>query len=171
MLVNAMRSRLPERGFTLIELLVTMAIAVILLGIAVPSFVSFINSQRLRGASYDLVSDLLASRSEAIRRNGTVTITPVALDSSAWKNGWTATAGAAATTVATRTGLPDAILFAVTDADGAALNTLTLGGDGRISGASTPVQIQIKNNALTQSSWSCVRLDATGRASAKKGQC
>ena len=166
-----MRKRSTARGFTLIELMVTITIAVILVGIGVPSFVTLVNSTRLRSASYDLVSDLLTSRSEAIRRNGAVTITPVASSSSGWKNGWTATAGAASTTVTTRAGLPDALLFVVTDGNGATLDTLTLSGDGRISGASVPVQIQVKNSALAQAKWSCVRLDATGRASAKKGLC
>jgi hypothetical protein len=73
--------------------------------------------------------------------------------------------------VADRSGLPDALVFAVTDADGAALGTITLGADGRVSGAPTPVQIQVQNSAVAQASWSCIRLDATGRASAKKGQC
>lgn len=164
---------MPSRrhGFTLIELLVTITIAVILLGIAAPSFVTLVNSQRLRAASYDLVSDLLISRSEAIRRNATVTITPSSSSSSGWKNGWAATAAAGVDKVADRSGLPDALLFAVTDANGNALGTLALGADGRVSGAATPVQIQVKNSAVDTSKWSCIRLDATGRASAKKGQC
>jgi type IV fimbrial biogenesis protein FimT len=165
-----MRSRLPTRGFTLIELMVTVAIAVILLGLAAPAFERMINSMRLRSASYDLVSDLLTSRSEAIRRNGAVTITPVSSSSSGWTSGWAATAGVA-DKVADRAGLPDALLLVVTDADGSALNTIALGADGRVSGASTPVQIEVQHTGVAQSSWSCIRLDATGRAAAKKGQC
>lgn len=56
-------------GFTLIELLVVVAVAVVLLTLAVPSFTDFIRMQRLKGVHAELLSDLQFARSEAVARN------------------------------------------------------------------------------------------------------
>jgi len=62
------------RGFTLIELLVTLSIAAILLGVAVPNFVTFIQNNRLATQANDLVTMLNYARSEAVKRNQTITV-------------------------------------------------------------------------------------------------
>ncbi len=63
-------------GFTLLELMVVVAVAAVLAAIAAPSFSTFIDNQRLRNASFDIVSDLSLARSEALTRQTTVVITP-----------------------------------------------------------------------------------------------
>jgi prepilin-type N-terminal cleavage/methylation domain-containing protein len=55
------------RGFTLIELIVVMAVAAILLGIAMPSFRSFVQNSRLATQANSLVYSLNLARSEAIK--------------------------------------------------------------------------------------------------------
>ncbi|WP_348675110.1 GspH/FimT family pseudopilin [uncultured Abyssibacter sp.] len=60
------------RGFTLIELLVAVAVASILLAVALPSFQSLIASNRSASDANALLSILMLTRSEAIKRNTTV---------------------------------------------------------------------------------------------------
>ena len=57
------------RGFTLIELMITLAVAVILLVIAVPSFRTMTISNRLTTTANDVVAALNTARMEAIKRN------------------------------------------------------------------------------------------------------
>lgn len=77
----------PKRaaGFTLVELLVALTIGGILATLALPSMKNFVLSQRTKTASFDVFATLTFARSEAIKRNGNVTITP----SGGWQNGWT----------------------------------------------------------------------------------
>ena len=80
-------------GITVLELMVTLAIAAILLGIAVPSYESFINRQRMKAAVAGLHNDLLAARSQAVYRNAVVVACPGDPQSgctgrSEWSGGW-----------------------------------------------------------------------------------
>ena len=55
-----------HKGFTLVEALIVMSIMAVLLSAALPSMSDFTREQRIRAASFDLVSDLMFARSEAI---------------------------------------------------------------------------------------------------------
>ena len=61
--------RLDERGFTLVELLITLAVAVVLIMAAVPSFRQLTLSNRLTTTANDLVASINTARMEAIKRN------------------------------------------------------------------------------------------------------
>jgi type IV fimbrial biogenesis protein FimT len=78
---NATRSG----GFTLIELLVVITISAILASVAYPSFTGLIGTMRTKKAGTDLYAALLRARSEALKRNASVTLSPVG---GAWTNGW-----------------------------------------------------------------------------------
>jgi prepilin-type N-terminal cleavage/methylation domain-containing protein len=68
-----MRNKEPDnKGFTILEMVVAIAIAAILAGFALPSFVSWQNSSRLRGAAVNLVGDLEMAKIRAIRENSQV---------------------------------------------------------------------------------------------------
>ena len=87
----------PERGVTLIELLVTLSVALILLGVAVPSFQSVIRINRIATLTNELTSSLQLARSEAVTRGTRVTVckssdplstTPSCETTADWQNGW-----------------------------------------------------------------------------------
>ncbi len=62
-----MRSQIS--GFTLLELMVTIVVLVVLLGIGVPSYMSFREDRILAGVAQTLYGDISYARSEAIKRH------------------------------------------------------------------------------------------------------
>lgn len=81
--------RFRQRGFTLHELVITVAMLAVILGLAVPTFDTFIANQRVRTATFDFTSALLLARSEATKRNTDVVVTALG---AGWQDGWTVTA-------------------------------------------------------------------------------
>ena len=73
------------RGFTLVEVIMAITILAILLVIAVPSMTALVRDQRVKAATFDVFSAFAFARSEAIKRNANVVITPNAID---WGSGW-----------------------------------------------------------------------------------
>lgn len=69
-----MSNRQSSRGFTLIEMMVTLAVIVVLLLLALPSFQATRQRAALRGASEHLVSFWNQGRLEAAKRNRLVKI-------------------------------------------------------------------------------------------------
>jgi len=88
-------------GFTLLELMITILVGSVLLAMAIPSFREMSAGNRLTTQANDVVAALNLSRSEAIKRNTTVTFcrTATAADTSCvtstgdWLNWIARTAG------------------------------------------------------------------------------
>ncbi len=84
-------------GFTLIEFMIALVLLVILVTIAVPSFTSLIERNRITSSLENLYHDLMLARSEAIKRNSRVTMckssitddgSPTCTTSGDWGQGW-----------------------------------------------------------------------------------
>jgi type IV fimbrial biogenesis protein FimT len=147
------------RGFTLVELLVVLTVLGIMLGIAVPSFKNFIASQRVKSASYELSTSMLLARSEAIKRNTTVTITPVTTGD--WTSGWNVTyvSGGTTTTLHNQNSLSGVTATR-------APNTIAFGTTGRSTAASVSYWQFAGGNSTR-----CVRLDTAGVATTTSTSC
>ena len=137
------------------ELLVTIGISVILLGVGVPSFTSYIANSKIRSASTDIIFAITFARSEAIKRNTTVVMEPV---SSGWQNGWTIKTGSST--------LAQQNAYSSITITGPA--TLTYGNDGRLSGTTAPT-FQISGSSGSTSK--CVSVNLSGLPSSKAGSC
>lgn len=81
---------MKEAGFTLMELMVTIALAVILITVAVPSFIDIIRNNRLATQTNELVTALTLARSEAVKRAARVAVRPWST-ATGWTSGWAVT--------------------------------------------------------------------------------
>lgn len=148
------------RGFTLIELLIVMVLLVLLSAVAAPSLGTFTANQRVKALTLDLTSDLLFARSEALKRNATVTLTP--RSSSNWNNGWTVSAGG--TELMAREALPATVSFSN------APTAISFNAQGRVTAPSSAVRITLAATTGSQIT-RCVELDLSGRARSKPEAC
>ncbi|MCB1986530.1 MAG: GspH/FimT family pseudopilin [Burkholderiales bacterium] len=82
-----------NKGFTVIELLVTLSVAGILLAVAAPSYREFVQESRISAQSNSILSSIMLTKSEAIKRNSPATICPstsgtACTGGTIWSNGW-----------------------------------------------------------------------------------
>lgn len=148
-----------ETGFTLVELIVTVSIAGILTSVALSSFTGIVADQRVKGVATDLYVALSKARSEALKRNANVTLSPKT--ASQWTAGWQIPDPADATRILD---------------DHAAITNVTITGpanvayrsSGRISGTTTPT---FDISATGTSTHLCVSVDLSGRPYQKGAAC
>ncbi len=158
-----MRTTAPQqRGFTLIELMVTLTILVIMLGLGMPAMQSFTANQKVRSASFELMTSIVLARSEAIKRNALIVLEPRTADD--WTSGWTVKAGTATLHEQTPVG-GVAITPQEDDGDAITLSNLTFGKSGR------PTAKAYFEITGTGSTVRCVAVDLTGIPASRTGAC
>lgn len=147
------------RGFTLIELMVTISIAAILVAIAAPSFRDLVAGQKIKTASYDVVSALMYVRSEALKRNQNVSL---AQATGGWQNGWTIVT-ASSLTLSAHEAFPSLTISGPT-------GSLVYGRDGRItSTAGQTFEVSSSNGISVPAR--CITIDLSGLPKSKVGNC
>ncbi len=152
-------TRYAAMGFTLVELMIVVAIAAILAVLAAPSFTQVIEGQRVRSAGTDLNIAMNRARSEAIKRNTLVILSPKSAGN--WANGWQ---------------IADPTNPTVLLEDHDALSNLTATGptnvaymsSGRVQGSTAPT-IQI--SGVYPSTMRCVTVILSGEPQVKAGSC
>lgn len=152
--------RPTETGFTLTELMVVVAVLGVLAAIALPSFQSLTQSQQVKAASFDLFSSLSLARSEAIKRNGNVEVTPN--DTDDWGAGWEI----AATTGTMETIRSQAALKGVAITLGPA--NVVYARTGRATAAAS---FQVDVSGATTANVRCIRIGLSGMPRTTKGAC
>lgn len=147
----------PQRGFTLIELMIGLVILAVLLGLGAPSFNKLLANQRLRAITTDLRLALNTTRSEAVKRNRTVVLSPA---TGGWNNGWT---------VADPDDPNDPNLFNHAQRGGVTITgpaNVAFNSFGRTSAMEFEVDIDNVSGAAM-----CLQLQLDGRAVAADGEC
>ncbi len=66
---------LETSGFSVVEMLLTIAVGLIILAIAIPSFLSWLPGLRLSSAARQVATDLQVARMKAIAQNTAYTVT------------------------------------------------------------------------------------------------
>ena len=152
--------RYAMRGFTLIEMMIVVTVLIVMLGVVAPSLRTFMEAQQVKGLAYDLTTDLLLARSEALKRNANVSI---ARTGASWDGGWTTRAVVADEIIAVRNASAQSVNIASAPA------AIVFDVNGRVLAPAAAVRITLSNS--NGSAHRCIELDLTGRARSVYGAC
>jgi len=150
--------QLKHRGFTLIELMVVVSIMAIMASLAVPSFQQLMAAQRVRVTGYNIVSDLVLARSEAVKRGENVTLTPVSGD---WTQGWSVNVAASALMLRGQGRIGSGVQFTTSP------SSITFDRNGRTN-LLTVVRFGLYDGTSNRR---CISLDPSGRPKSAKTEC
>ena len=153
----------PMAGFTVLELVIVVTLAGILATIAIPSFSGLIAEQRAKAVATDLVLALTRARSEAIKRNANVSLTPV--DADDWAKGWQIT-DASSNVLDSHGAAPAQISIGATLTGSG--NSVIYQNSGRIDPALTGTVAFEITSAQYSTGYRCVTTDLSGRPNTKK---
>lgn len=151
----------PTGGFTLVELMVAVAILGVLAAFAAPSFRDMLVNERVKSASFEVTAALTLARSEAIKQNGSVTLTPTS-GTTAWAGGWAVTAPDGST-ISTQGAFTNIAITGPT--------SIIYNRSGR-SSSSTTVTLQIASAAAGSTvTPRCISVGLTGQPKSALGSC
>ena len=153
-IANALPRSARARGFTLVELLTVLAVLVVLTLIAVPSFNELARSQRVQMAAMDLFTSLLRARSESIKQNTDVTLSPAGT----WTAGWAVAVGG--TNIDTHAAMSN---ISISDP-----GAVTYRSSGRVAGTAQP---KFSVSATQTDTKRCVRVNLSGEPAVTSGAC
>lgn len=148
-----------HQGFTLTEILIVLVVIGILASLGAPAFNDLIKSQKIKSMATDINASLALARSEAVKRNRSVTMTPIT--AGAWQDGW-------------RIADPDNAgnYIEVHDAfkglTASGPDSLIYRSSGRIQGNVAP---EFDISAAGTSAHRCVSVDLSGRPYVKDAAC
>jgi type IV fimbrial biogenesis protein FimT len=146
-----------QAGFGLIEMMTVVAIIIILAGVGLPAMSDMVVNQRVKTTSSDLFTSILRARSEAIKRNTDVRISPT----TNWSTGWTIPSPVdgepALASFSTRSAIT------VTGPEGDVVFTSA----GRIRGAGNPQFSISADNGKAR----CITIDLGGRPNLQNKPC
>jgi type IV fimbrial biogenesis protein FimT len=160
--VIAMRPRRHagrEAGFNIIELMVVVFIVGVLAAIAAPNMGKMVRTQRIKTGAFDVYASLTLARNEAVKRNSTVTLTPVSSD---WAKGWTIKD--ANNNVLKEQGE----LTSVTVVGPA---SVAYASNGRLPTGNAVAQFDLSTANVNANSLRCVKVDTSGRPTSKECSC
>lgn len=147
-----------QYGFTLIELMITVAVMAVMVAVAAPSFTDILTAQRMRSVAYDMTSDLVLARSEAVKRSADVNIEPSA---SGWAGGWTVRVPSTAVVISSRKAAGNGVVFSTSP------GTVTFDLNGRLPTA-TPQRFGLSDGGSRNR---CISIDPSGRPNSVVASC
>ena len=153
-MVTPARTRRAMAGLTLVELVVALALLALLTTLAAPAMSRLITGQRVKTAASNLHLALVKTRSEALKRNTSVTLSR---SNGSWSNGWTIDAGATQIDTA-------AAAKGVTVSAGST-TSIVYAPNGRVSSGAGSVFVLSATGVNSR----CVSIDSSGRPYAKEG--
>lgn len=146
-----------QAGFTIIELMVTIAVVGVLATLAIPEMNYAIQNSRVRTATSDTHTSLLLARSEAIKRNSTVTMER---NGASWLDGWNVEVGGTPITTQDPLAGVTAQCFSTPNASSNCDAALSFERTGR---PSSYIEFRYYNDENTAIAMRCVRVDLSGR--------